>query len=1170
MKKLLQFALCNVITLGIYANINPLEELTSFIECSETPINAYDIEAYFAMPSETCLRATFGQEETLLPSVTVARDVAAISATKFVAVFQDRDDGFKGKAIIGEVNGTNITFGSLSLFDNSSIANISVISPDPSHFVVAYNNDIGNNPNISIGAAKVGIIDGLEISGYGSPATFNESAITYNTVVKMSSTNFVIAYVPFENNSNTTRKGSAIVGQINDTELSFGPAWVYNPKHTQYSNATKIGNNRFVVTYGDFGDNEYGKAIIGEVDGTTITYGNPKIFDLSPPQAPRPVALDDSRFVTAYRDLGNGNQGTAIVGQTDGVEIIAFGPKSIYNAAPTQSMSPVALSDVHFAVSYRDEGNNNLGTTIIGVVNDLTICSYSAELPFRNGAVSQMDVAYLGDNKFINVYVAGAGENDNQGGRATVGLVDTLGCNLQTACDIPDLADVPNWAFSVGGITNSDRGFDIATDADGNVYVVGRFGDIVDFDHGPNTAYLSSNGAPDAFVAKYDQYGNYLWAFNIGGTVTDDCLGIALDAVGNVYVTGGFGGTADFNPSGSSTNNLTSNVIGDNAFVAKYSSDGEYQWAFTFNIGSTQNLSNHFGRDIAVDAAGNVYITGSFHQTADFNPDNTITNNLSSNGGVDAFVAKYNSEGEYQWAFNIGSPRDDRGIAIAVDPVSNDILVTGFFNSTADFNPAPGTTNNLTSAGSLDVFVAKYDQNANYQWAIQLGGNDDDRPFGIAVNASSNVYSTGFFRGTADFNSDPANTNNLTSSGGQDYYLAKFNSDGEYQWATNAGGMGDDVGTSVDLDDLGNVYVSGSFLGTEIDFNPDSNLDDPLNSNGGTDVFVAKYRPDGLFEGVFSMGGPNYDYAWGINIGNNRKIHTTGTFSGLDVNFDPGNGFSTMLSSSANGDDDIFVAAYESTVFCPTNITNQQATICDCSDLSINDEGCPACNNDGLSFADVVISSNLTCPGINPNTNPQDAIGPPNIGIVDDEVVGIAGLGEGGTLSLGFTNNLLTNSGDSYPDLRVFEDAKNETFLVELRPFDQQTRDALVLAGIPDNDRDGYYDFGSIFGGAPNLDLDAFLPGHSPMTLLFDAVQMTDDADGVCAGNSPGADIDAICALSSFPSSQENTATTCSDGIDNDGDGLIDCADEDCSDLAINDEGCQSHAIMMDYLLLML
>ena len=189
----------------------------------------------------------------------------------------------------------------------------------------------------------------------------------------------------------------------------------------------------------------------------------------------------------------------------------------------------------------------------------------------------------------------------------------------------------------------------------------------------------------------------------------------------------------------------------------------------------------------------------------------------------------------------------------------------------------------------------------------------------------------------------------------------------------------------------------------------------------------------------------------------------------------------------------------------------------DCSGLARSGEGCQSCNNDGLSFADVVISSNLTCPGINPNTNPQDAIGPPNIGIVDDEAVGIVSLGEGGTLSLGFTNNLLTNSGDSDFDLRVFEDARNETFAIELRPFDQNTRAVLILAGIPDIDGDGYYDFGSIFGGTPNLDLDAFLPGHAPMTLLFDAVQMTDDGDGVCAGNSPGADIDAICALFSSP-----------------------------------------------------
>ena len=185
------------------------------------------------------------------------------------------------------------------------------------------------------------------------------------------------------------------------------------------------------------------------------------------------------------------------------------------------------------------------------------------------------------------------------------------------------------------------------------------------------------------------------------------------------------------------------------AFSATQAQD--LNWAF--DIGSETGTSDDDqGYAIARDAAGNIYVTGKFVKTADFNPDGGTTNNLTSNGGGDIFVAKYNSSGDYQWAFNIGGTGYDYGYGIAVDASSN-VYVTGYFEgSNVDFDPS-GTTNDLSSSGLRDIFVAKYNSSGDYQWAFNIGGTGYDIGNGIVVDASSNVYVTGLFQDSnVDFN----------------------------------------------------------------------------------------------------------------------------------------------------------------------------------------------------------------------------------------------------------------------------------------------------------------------------------------------------------------------------------------------------------------------------------
>ncbi|NJX15813.1 T9SS type A sorting domain-containing protein [Tamlana crocina] len=200
---------------------------------------------------------------------------------------------------------------------------------------------------------------------------------------------------------------------------------------------------------------------------------------------------------------------------------------------------------------------------------------------------------------------------------------------------------------------------------------------------------------------------------------------------------------------------------------------------------------------------------------------------------------------------------------------------------------------------------------------------------------------------------------------------------------------------------------------------------------------------------------------------------------------------------------------------CSDAIDNDGDGLIDCNDpdcQSLPNNGCSICK-DGISFADIVIDYSSGC-------NSSDSSLEKALGVSDWENASDAVfLGEGGYIKLGFTNNLLSNSGNNENDLYIFEvgpavEASNLAF----RPANNYTENILIDASIPDSDSDGFYEFGSISGSTRGYDIDEILTGHESNTLKFDAIQITDIANLSCSrsGNWPGADIDAVCALSSI------------------------------------------------------
>ena len=395
------------------------------------------------------------------------------------------------------------------------------------------------------------------------------------------------------------------------------------------------------------------------------------------------------------------------------------------------------------------------------------------------------------------------------------------------------------WAKRLGG-SDIDSGLAIAVDGSGNVYTTGRLRGTGDFDPGAGTTNLISAGLDDIFVSKLDANGDFVWAKRMGGSDYDYGYGIAVDGDGNVYTTGSFRGTVDFDPGAGTTNLISAGL--DDIFVSKLDSSGSFVWAKRLG-GSSADVAG----DIVVDGSGNVYTTGYFGGTADFDP-GAGTADLTPAGSNDIFVSKLDSSGNFVWAKNMGGSGSDGGNGIALD--SNGYVYTaGGFWDTADFDPGAGNAE-LTSAGGTDIFVSKLDSNGGFVWAKNMGGASNDPMYDMAVDSSGNVYTTGFFLDTADF--DPgAGTTNLTSRGG-DIFISKLDNNGNFIWAEGIGGADLDLGKGIAVDGSGYVYTTGSFNYT-VDFDPGVGTLNLTSVSAARDIFVSKLLP--AFTATFDVNG---------------------------------------------------------------------------------------------------------------------------------------------------------------------------------------------------------------------------------------------------------------------------------------------------------------------------
>ncbi|MFM2017648.1 MAG: hypothetical protein RL007_1304, partial [Bacteroidota bacterium] len=386
------------------------------------------------------------------------------------------------------------------------------------------------------------------------------------------------------------------------------------------------------------------------------------------------------------------------------------------------------------------------------------------------------------------------------------------------------------WAVRMGG-TGPQAATDIALDNAGNIYIIGNFNNSIDMDPGPGVVNITSLGAQDVFIGKYDPSGNHIWSKRFGSISHEAITSITIDASGNVLTCGSFAGTTDFDP-GAGTANQTATSTSD-GYISKLDANGNYVWAKQIPLGGSNTASA-----IVCDAAGTIYLTGYYEGTVDFDP-GAGSYPITSAGLIDIFTLKLLSNGDFNWAGSMGSSTAaDYGRSIAID-ANGDVVVTGEFQGTADLDPTVGVYN-LTSLGVKDIFVSKFTPStASFVWAVHIGDVNNEIGYGVAIDAGGTIYITGNFIGTVDF--DPGAGNATVSSNGnqRDCFILKLDAAGNYIWSGTYGSasLGDDA-YAIYIDAATNIYTTGYYQGT-VDFDPGSGTAD-LTSGGQTDAYVLK------------------------------------------------------------------------------------------------------------------------------------------------------------------------------------------------------------------------------------------------------------------------------------------------------------------------------------------
>ncbi len=422
------------------------------------------------------------------------------------------------------------------------------------------------------------------------------------------------------------------------------------------------------------------------------------------------------------------------------------------------------------------------------------------------------------------------------------------------------------------------------------------------------------------------------WAFNPTGlSATSYAKDFVIDDSGQVYVTGNFNKTIDFNRMGLPVEKSALVPVGFNSysdiFLAKYSQNGNLLWIRTAGDSINSEQSN----SITLDDSLNIYITGGFTGVLDFDTTDNIDSLISDSSiHQDLFFAKFNSAGKLIWQKRIGNWFPDRGTSVQTNS-KGELYLGGQFTLDVDFDTGDSSFVLNASGSSQDGFMVHYDQSGDFIQGGDIGGGFHDGVADLNIDNSDNIIITGGFRSTVDFDiTDSIST--LTSSRFSDFYLAKYNDSLKLSWATQFSGTYFNGPKAISHDKSNNIYLAGYFGDTLFFFNQDTSF---LVSHGEFDSFVAKFNPNGILQWTKAFNCQKNSEINGIYVNEPDLVYVTGAFED-SLSFFPDTNQNKLFS---NGFYDGFISVLDSGGTLVTNYTFGGEELDRAQQLSITNKG---------------------------------------------------------------------------------------------------------------------------------------------------------------------------------------------------------------------------------------
>ncbi|MFC2124913.1 CARDB domain-containing protein [Bacteroidota bacterium] len=391
-----------------------------------------------------------------------------------------------------------------------------------------------------------------------------------------------------------------------------------------------------------------------------------------------------------------------------------------------------------------------------------------------------------------------------------------------------------DWWHTVNGTSVADI-YRLDVDNSGNTIITGSFLGSHDFFNSGSPPYDLTSSGTDAYFAKYGPSGDSLCVVQIGGTSTDIGFDIIADSFDNIIVCGSATGQVHIG----NYDSITTNSYSTDGFVGKYDPNGNWLWVYP--MGST---GGDYARSVTVDGDGNVYVIGVITGPSSF--DGVPGNEINSTSGSDVFLVKFHSDGIFHWVRRIYGASSEDGYGVDCDNSGN-IVVTGYFYSDKLYFNVDSTVFATNHTAMADGFLGKYDTNGNALWAISMGGTSIDYSNDVKTDQSNNIYVSGEFRYSGDFDNDGSyEVSNHSGGGSPDGFLAKYDENGNPLWARGFGGTGDDAARRISIGTNGDPWIIGTCYG-KMDFDQDTSvweIDNPITTST---AYFAHFDNNGIY-----------------------------------------------------------------------------------------------------------------------------------------------------------------------------------------------------------------------------------------------------------------------------------------------------------------------------------